>query len=130
MIFFLFRFWLLNRLHTGAISNSLRTFFFFRLQTRSEQIKTSKMYLDGTNGIRPIGDGLLEVTEASLNNLIVQGDINDIYDVEHTPFARYFVEQFSFSHLFLNLSFAVEETRRGIYLPINQQAKQHFEIQF
>lgn len=48
------------------------------------------MFLDGSNGIRPIGDGLLEVTEASLKNLIVQGDINSIYDVEQTPFARYF----------------------------------------
>lgn len=44
--------------------------------------------LDEANGIRPIGDGLLEVAEDSLKNLIVQEDINEIYDVEQTPFAR------------------------------------------
>lgn len=46
------------------------------------------MFVDGANGVRPIGDGLLEVSDASLNNLIASGDIDDIYDVEQTPFAR------------------------------------------
>lgn len=46
------------------------------------------MYIEGTNGVRPIGDGLLEVSDASLSNLIANGDINESYDVEHTPFAR------------------------------------------
>lgn len=44
--------------------------------------------LSEANGIRPIGDGLLEVSAESLKDLIVQEDINEIYDVEQTPFAR------------------------------------------
>lgn len=47
------------------------------------------MYIEGANGVRPIGDGLLEVSEASLNKLIASDDINESYDVEHAPFARY-----------------------------------------
>lgn len=47
------------------------------------------MYIEGANGVRPIGDGLLEVSEASLNKLIASDDINESYDVEQTPFARY-----------------------------------------
>lgn len=46
------------------------------------------MFVEGANGVRPIGDGLLEVSDASLSKLIASGDINEIYDVEHTPFAR------------------------------------------
>lgn len=41
-----------------------------------------------SEGIHPIGDGLLEVAEEHLKGLIVQDDINEIYDVEQTPFAR------------------------------------------
>lgn len=40
------------------------------------------------NGIHPIGDGLLAVDEECLKDLIVQEDINEIYHVEQTPFAR------------------------------------------
>lgn len=39
-------------------------------------------------GIRQIGDGLLEVAAERLKGLIVQADINEIYEVEQTPFAR------------------------------------------
>lgn len=46
------------------------------------------MLVGEANGIRSIGDGLLEVAEESLKDLIVQEDINEIYDVEQTPFAR------------------------------------------
>lgn len=71
------------------LSLSSSRFIFIHFIWANMDVQT-KMFLDGTNGIRPIGDGLLEVTEASLKNLIVQGDINEIYDVEQTPFARYF----------------------------------------
>lgn len=47
------------------------------------------MLCEGANGVRPIGDGLLEVSETSLSKLIASGEINEIYDVEQTPFARY-----------------------------------------
>lgn len=40
-------------------------------------------------GIRHIGDGLLEVGEERLKEFLVEGSINDLYDVEQTPFARY-----------------------------------------
>lgn len=40
-------------------------------------------------GIRQIGDGLLEVAAERLEALLVSGvDINEVYDVEQTPFAR------------------------------------------
>ncbi|XP_023032648.1 death-associated protein kinase related [Drosophila willistoni] len=39
-------------------------------------------------GIFPIGDGLLDVDAERLKGLLVSFDINDIYDVEQTPFAR------------------------------------------
>lgn len=39
-------------------------------------------------GIRQIGDGLLEVAADRLQGLIAQTDINEIYEVEQTPFAR------------------------------------------
>lgn len=39
-------------------------------------------------GIRHIGDGLLEVGEERLKEFLVEGSINDLYDVEQTPFAR------------------------------------------
>lgn len=39
-------------------------------------------------GIRHIGDGLLEVGEDRLKEFLAPGDINDLYDVEQTPFAR------------------------------------------
>ncbi|GAB0091261.1 hypothetical protein DMENIID0001_060790 [Sergentomyia squamirostris] len=41
-----------------------------------------------SDGIRHVGDGWLEVTEERLQGLIVHDDINEIYDVEQTPFAR------------------------------------------
>lgn len=41
-----------------------------------------------SEGIRPIGDGLLEVAAERLQGLLVTEDINEIYDVEQTPFAR------------------------------------------
>lgn len=40
------------------------------------------------DGIRQIGDGLLEVAADRLQGIIVQADINEIYEVEQTPFAR------------------------------------------
>lgn len=40
-------------------------------------------------GIRQIGDGLLEVAAERLKGLLVQADINEIYEVEQTPFARW-----------------------------------------
>lgn len=46
-------------------------------------------------GIFPIGDGLLDIDEERLKDLLVPHDINEIYEVEQTPFARY--EQFSFA---------------------------------
>ncbi|XP_037932430.1 death-associated protein kinase related-like, partial [Teleopsis dalmanni] len=41
-----------------------------------------------TEGIFPIGDGLLDIDEDKLKGLLVPHDINEIYDVEQTPFAR------------------------------------------
>ncbi|EDW78213.2 uncharacterized protein Dwil_GK16306 [Drosophila willistoni] len=41
-------------------------------------------------GIFPIGDGLLDVDAERLKGLLVSFDINDIYDVEQTPFASSF----------------------------------------
>ncbi|XP_055845134.1 death-associated protein kinase related [Episyrphus balteatus] len=41
-----------------------------------------------SEGINPIGDGLLDVDDERLKGLLVQDDINEIYDVEQTPFAR------------------------------------------
>lgn len=40
------------------------------------------------DGIFPIGDGMLDIEEESLKGLLVLHDINEIYDVEQTPFAR------------------------------------------
>ncbi|KAH8275041.1 hypothetical protein KR018_003490 [Drosophila ironensis] len=39
-------------------------------------------------GIYPIGDGLLDIDADRFNRLLVSRDINEIYDVEQTPFAR------------------------------------------
>ncbi|ALC48799.1 Drak [Drosophila busckii] len=39
-------------------------------------------------GIFPIGDGLLDVGAERLKGLLVPHDINEIYEVEQTPFAR------------------------------------------
>ncbi|EDW65235.2 death-associated protein kinase related [Drosophila virilis] len=39
-------------------------------------------------GIFPIGDGLLDVDAKRLKGLLVSHDINEIYEVEQTPFAR------------------------------------------
>uniref|UniRef100_A0A1I8N2M5 non-specific serine/threonine protein kinase n=1 Tax=Musca domestica TaxID=7370 RepID=A0A1I8N2M5_MUSDO len=41
-----------------------------------------------SEGIFPIGDGLLDIDEERLKGLLVPEDINEIYDVEQTPFAR------------------------------------------
>uniref|UniRef100_A0A1L8DKQ5 non-specific serine/threonine protein kinase n=1 Tax=Nyssomyia neivai TaxID=330878 RepID=A0A1L8DKQ5_9DIPT len=41
-----------------------------------------------SDGIRHIGDGRMEVAEERLQGLIVNENINEIYDVEQTPFAR------------------------------------------
>ncbi|CAD7090763.1 unnamed protein product [Hermetia illucens] len=41
-----------------------------------------------SDGIRPIGDGLLDVEEERLRALLVPQDINEVYEVEQTPFAR------------------------------------------
>ncbi|KAL5276566.1 STK17B family protein [Megaselia abdita] len=41
-----------------------------------------------SDGIFPIGDGLLDIDEKRLDGLIFKDDINDLYDVEQTPFAR------------------------------------------
>ncbi|TDG40569.1 hypothetical protein AWZ03_013003 [Drosophila navojoa] len=38
-------------------------------------------------GIFPIGDGLLDVDAERLKGLLVSHDINEIYEVEQTPFA-------------------------------------------
>lgn len=46
------------------------------------------MISEGGGLIRQIGDGLLEVADSHLAGLIVQEDINEIYDVEPAPFAR------------------------------------------
>lgn len=40
-------------------------------------------------GIFPIGDGLLDVDADRLKGLLVSHDINEIYEVEQTPFARW-----------------------------------------
>lgn len=39
-------------------------------------------------GIFPIGDGLLDIDEERLKALLVPHDINEIYEIEQTPFAR------------------------------------------
>ncbi|XP_020807104.1 death-associated protein kinase related [Drosophila serrata] len=39
-------------------------------------------------GIFPIGDGLLDVDADRFKGLLVSNDINEIYEVEQTPFAR------------------------------------------
>lgn len=39
-------------------------------------------------GIFPIGDGLLDIDDDRLKGLLVSHDINEIYEVEQTPFAR------------------------------------------
>lgn len=41
-----------------------------------------------SDGIHPIGEGLLEVAEERLRGLLVPEDINEVYEVEQTPFAR------------------------------------------
>ncbi|XP_018786583.1 PREDICTED: death-associated protein kinase related [Bactrocera latifrons] len=41
-----------------------------------------------TEGIFPIGDGLLDINEDRLKELLVADDINEIYELEQTPFAR------------------------------------------
>ncbi|XP_017465961.1 PREDICTED: death-associated protein kinase related isoform X2 [Rhagoletis zephyria] len=41
-----------------------------------------------TEGIFPIGDGLLDINEERLKELLVAEDINEIYELEQTPFAR------------------------------------------
>lgn len=41
-----------------------------------------------TEGIFPIGDGLLDINEDRLKELLVAEDINEIYELEQTPFAR------------------------------------------
>ncbi|XP_073831984.1 death-associated protein kinase related [Musca autumnalis] len=41
-----------------------------------------------SEGIFPIGDGLLDIDEERLKGLLVPEDINEIYEVEQTPFAR------------------------------------------
>lgn len=46
------------------------------------------MYLDGANGIRIVGDGLLDVTDVTIQSLRVQATIGELYDVEQDPFAR------------------------------------------
>lgn len=46
------------------------------------------MYLDGVNGVRSIGDGLLEVSDVNIQKLIEPENINEVYDVEQDPFAR------------------------------------------
>lgn len=50
--------------------------------------KNSVILIMLSQGIRPIGDGLLEVAAERLQGLLVREDINEIYDVEQTPFAR------------------------------------------
>lgn len=42
-----------------------------------------------SDGIRHIGDGLLEVTEERLKGFLMSQDIDEIYDIEQTPFARF-----------------------------------------
>lgn len=46
------------------------------------------MYLDKANGIKIVGDGLLDVTDVTIQNLKVQANITELYDVEQDPFAR------------------------------------------
>lgn len=41
-----------------------------------------------SEGIFPIGDGLLAIDEKRLDGLIFKDDINELYEVEQTPFAR------------------------------------------
>lgn len=92
-----------------------------KYQSLTTKTKTEKMFLDGTNGIRPIGDGLLDVTDASLKNLIVQGNINEIYDVEQDPFARYV---FGFNFKFL-VSFVSVFARN-----VNQKKKKKKSLKY
>lgn len=48
----------------------------------------NKMFTEEASGFRVIGDGLIEATEPVLKNIFVPDNINDIYDVEQSPFAR------------------------------------------
>lgn len=48
----------------------------------------NKMFTEESSGYRVIGDGLLEATEPLLKDIFVREDINEIYDVEQSPFAR------------------------------------------
>lgn len=41
-----------------------------------------------SDGIRHIGDGMLEVTEECLKSFLTPQDIDEVYEIEQTPFAR------------------------------------------
>lgn len=57
-------------------------------------------------GIFPIGDGLLDVDAERLKGLLVSHDINEIYEVEQTPFARW-VRNRSTKRVFFSASSSV-----------------------
>lgn len=57
-----------------------------RGREQSEQLQASNMFTE--EGIFPIGDGLLDVDAERLKGLLASHDINEIYEVEQTPFAR------------------------------------------
>lgn len=40
------------------------------------------------DGIRHVGDGILEVSPERLQGILAAEDIGDIFDVETSPFAR------------------------------------------
>lgn len=41
-----------------------------------------------SDGIRHIGDGLLEVSEERLKGFLTPQDIDEVYEIEQAPFAR------------------------------------------
>lgn len=45
-----------------------------------------------SEGITSIGDGLLDIDEKRLDEIIFKEDINELYDVEQTPFARWVLD--------------------------------------
>lgn len=55
-------------------------------QRAKERERERNMFTE--EGIFPIGDGLLDVDAERLKGLLVSHDINEIYEVEQTPFAR------------------------------------------
>lgn len=53
---------------------------------KERKVKKKNMLL--SDGIRHVGDGLLEVSPERLQGILAAEDIGDIFDVESSPFAR------------------------------------------